>query len=79
MKSLFLLMLGAPLVIRAVCVDDHLYRFTGTRFFGAGQVLANDALIYVFILGVFYLSFLSKVPRGVSVFLRALGFLMFGA
>jgi sulfatase-like protein len=77
-KVLFLLMLAAPLAVRAGYVDSNIHLFTGTRFLGAGQVLANDALIYALILCVFYLSFLARVPRLVAVLLRGVGFLVYG-
>jgi lipoteichoic acid synthase len=77
-KIIFLLMLASPLVIRAGYVDSHINVFTGTRFLGATQVLANDAVIYAFILSVFYVSFLSKVRRVPAVLLRVLGFVAYG-
>lgn len=77
-KALFLLMLAAPWVVRAVYVDLYIHAFTGARLLGAAQVLANDGVIYAFILGVFYLSFLAKTPRVLAVGLRAIGFMAYG-
>ena len=76
--GLLLLMLAAPLLVRAGHVDLYIQKFTGTRLLGAAQVLANDAVIYAVILGLFYLSFLMKMPRAGAIMLRVLGFAVFG-
>ncbi len=76
-KILFLMMLAGPLVFRGLYVDSYINLHTDKRFFGATQVLANDGVLYAFILSLFYLSFLSKIPRVPSLILRALGFLVF--
>ncbi len=69
-----MLMLAAPPVARGLYVDSYIHRHTGERFLGATQVLANDAIIYVVLLSLFYLSFLKKTPRAVSILLRVLAF-----
>ncbi len=76
--GLLLLMLATPLVVRAGYVDLYIQKFTGAWLFGAAQVMANDAVIYAVILGLFYLSFLKKMPRAGAVLLRVMGFVLFG-
>jgi arylsulfatase A-like enzyme len=76
-KAAFLLTLAAPLVVKAVYIDFNIHMFTGTRFFGAAHVFANDAIIYAVILALFYLSFLSKTPRAAAIPIRVLAFLVY--
>jgi len=71
-------MLVGPLAVRAGYVDQFIQKFTGTRLLGAVQVIANDAVIYAGILGMFYLSFMKWMPRAAAVLLRVLGFTVFG-
>ncbi len=77
-KTAFLLMLAAPLVIKALYVDSNIHMFTGTRFFGAAHVFTNDASIFAAILSLFYLSFLPKIHRAAAIPLRILAFMVYG-
>ncbi len=76
-KAAFLLMLAAPLALKGLHVDNYIHLHTDIRFLGATQVLANDAIIYAFMLALFYLSFLSKTPFAASIALKGLAFLAY--
>lgn len=76
-KAVFVLMLASPLVVKAVYVDSNIHMFTGTRFFGAAHVFTNDAILYAVILALFYLSFLTKMPRVAAIPARVLAFLIY--
>ncbi len=73
----YILLLGAPLILKAVHVDNFIFLNTGTRWFGATQVLINDSIIYFSLLVLLYLSFLTIFSRFLSIMLRVLAFLVF--
>lgn len=76
--NLFLmLIIFAPLFLKALHIDNLVYPHTSTKYFGAIQVLANDSIIYVVILTLFYISFFPKPYYIISILLRVLALLIF--
>jgi phosphoglycerol transferase MdoB-like AlkP superfamily enzyme len=76
-KTVLLLILAAPLLLKGWYVDDFIYHYTGTRLLGVSQVLFNDALIYFGILLLLYLSFLPTMMRWLAALLRLAALFLF--
>lgn len=69
-KTILLLSLFAPLLLKGVYVDNFVYHYTGNRLLGFTQVMANDAAIYCVISVLLYLSVLPKINRMLTALLR---------
>lgn len=65
-----LLLLITPLLLKCLYVDNFIYHYTATRFWGFGQVLANDAVIYCGLMLLLYLSALAKTNSLLTVIFR---------
>jgi hypothetical protein len=77
MFKFILPLLVAPLLLKGLYVDSFIYHYTATLFLGFGQVLANDAVIYFWLLLFIYLSFLPKINGLFSVLLRLSAIIVF--
>ena len=75
--AVFLLIFALPLLIKAVRIDVFIHGYTGIWLLGALQVLANDAVIYTAMASLFYLSWWSKIPQPLAIFLRLLAFVIY--
>ncbi len=76
-KTVLMLILVAPLLLKGWYVDNFIYHYTGTRLLGFTQVLFNDAAIYCGIFLLLYLSFLSAVKRWLGALFRLTAFFLF--
>lgn len=77
LKRFLILLLALPLLLKSVYVDQFIFEYTGTRFWGFAQVLANDAVVYAGLLLLLYLSCLPRLARPFSAVLRLLALLLF--
>lgn len=70
--SMLLIMIALVAVVAAkvLWVDRFIGKLTGSYYYGGYRALANDAPILLSLVGLFYLSILSRVPRIVSVIFR---------
>ena len=69
-------LLVVPLIIRAIYVDNLLDVEMGAKFFGAKEVVLNDAIIYFFIVLLLYISFSGKKHRVFALMGRVLAILL---
>ena len=67
----------APLISKAIHVEDFIYYATGNQYIGAFQVIINDLSIYLVIFLSIYISFIKPVPPTISIFIRILTMLLF--
>ncbi|NJA06062.1 LTA synthase family protein [Methylococcaceae bacterium WWC4] len=70
LKLLGWLLLAAPLALKGLYVDRFIYDYTGTRWLGLGQVIANDAVLFFAILLLGYVSLSPRLPRPAVALLR---------
>lgn len=69
--------LALPLLLKSLYVDQFIFDYTGTRFWGFTQVLANDAVLYAGLLWLLYLSCLPRLARVFAAGLRLIALLLF--
>ena len=67
----------APLISKAIHVEDFIYYATGNQYIGALQVIINDLSIYLVLFLSIYISFIKLVPPTISIFIRIITILLF--
>jgi len=77
LRSVFILLLAAPLILKGLHVEQFVLKYTSTRYLGFFQVLANDAIIYGGLVLLLYLSVLPKTSRWLAAGFRLLAVSIF--
>ena len=67
----------APLISKAIYVENFIYLATGNQYIGAFQVIINDLSIYLVLFLSIYISFIKLLPLTISIFIRIIAILLF--
>ena len=76
-KFIYLVVFLYPLLVRSLYVEDFIFNRISKRLYGSFQVVAHDSLIYFVMLLLFYISFIKRLPKPLTVLLRIAAIVIF--